>query len=72
MTTTTQGAKERVQRQFSRCITDQQLAFLTMYICGEDHLLTDMELEIVSDVYTRGYNQAIRDVREGAVEMPTI
>ena len=68
------GSKEaeaRVREHFSHCITHRQIEFLTMYICGESHVVSDRELEVASDIYTRGYNQAIRDVRGDAVEMPT-
>ena len=65
-------AKERIKKKFSHCVTTRQIEFLTLYICGEDHEVTDRELEVASDIYTRGYNQAIRDIRGAAVCLPNI
>ncbi len=65
-------AESRIQNHFSDCITHRQLEFLTLYICGEDHEVTDRELEVASDIYTRGYNQAVRDVRGALLDMPSI
>ncbi len=65
-------AEKRIRNHFSACITHRQLEFLTLYICGEDHKVTDRELDIASDIYTRGYNQAVRDVRGDLVDMPSI
>ncbi len=66
------AAKARIREHFANCITSRQLEFLTLYICGEDHEVTDYELEVASDIYTRGYNQAVRDVLGDLVDMPNI
>ncbi len=69
--TTTEAAEKRIRGHLSHCITHRQVQFLVMYICGEEHTVTDRELEVASDIYTRGYNQAIRDVRADAIQLPS-
>ncbi len=66
------AAEARIREHFANCITHRQLEFLTLYICCEDHPITDRELEVASNIYTRGYNQAIRDVRGDLIDMPNI